>query len=524
MSKVKAIKKGIDGTDARRKREDMQIGLRKDMRNAQIIKRRKDAGAEPASKQIDVTTEQKLQLLPGLIQNVMSDDQILQIQATTQFRKLLSIERSPPIDQVIAANVIPRFVEFLQCADCPHLQFEAAWALTNIASGTQEHTKCVVESGAVPLFVNLLLTSANDDVREQSVWALGNIAGDSTRYRDLILHHDALGPILAQISQSSKVSMLRNASWTLSNLCRGKPQPVYSLVQPALPTLAHLLMSDDREILTDACWALSYLSDGDNTRIQQVIESGVVGSLVELLLHFDPAVQTPALRTIGNIVTGDDTQTQMAINAGALTSLQQLLGNTKKSIRKEACWAISNVTAGTRHQIEMVIQCNIFPGLIDMLQQSEYFDVKKEAAWAIINATSGGSPEQIRYLVNRGALPRLCDLLNCMDIKIMTVALEAIENILRVGEREKANMGSDVNPYVAIVFECEGSKTIERLQGHANYQIYRRANSIIVEYLGAAAEEETPLVPDAEPTATGFGFGGNGGTFQQQSSFGQFGQ
>lgn len=47
-------------------------------------------------------------------------------------------------------------------------------------------------------------------------------------------------------------------------------QPQFELVAPALQTLAGLISSDDVEVLTDACWALSYLSDGTNDKIQAV--------------------------------------------------------------------------------------------------------------------------------------------------------------------------------------------------------------------------------------------------------------
>jgi importin subunit alpha-6/7 len=435
-SRKKLFKKAVDADDSRRRREETTIQIRKTKKDDRLNKRRQMGGGGAAfgsaagSSGMDASSSfggpsasgsgpHNLESLPQMVAGVMSNDTAAQTEYTTQFRRLLSIEKNPPIQQVIDQGVVPRFIEFLNCDNLPALQFEAAWALTNIASGTSEHTEVVMEKGAVPIFCRLL-ASPNDDVREQAVWALGNIAGDSPPCRDKVLAAGAMQPLLQQLHKNSKLSMLRNATWTLSNFCRGKPQPDFEAVKPCLLTLAQLIYSPDEEVLTDACWALSYLSDGPNEKIQAVIEAGVCRRLVELLLHPSPSVQTPALRTVGNIVTGDDLQTQIIVNFNALSCLLALLSSPKKGIRKEACWTISNITAGNKDQIQAVIDANIAPPLIQLLAHAE-FDIRKEAAWAISNATSGGKPNQIKFLVQQGCIRPLCDLLTVVDTKIIEV-------------------------------------------------------------------------------------------------------
>ena len=154
--------------------------------------------------------------------NMASPDRPTIHEGVVQLRKLLSVETNPPIQSTIDAGAVPVLVELLDRDDDTKLQFEAAWALTNIAGGTSHHVEVVLTHGALVPIVHLL-SSPDGDVREQAVWAVGNIAGDSPTCRDQVLRAGAMGPLLTIMdAEGTKPTLLGTAAWALSNLCRGR--------------------------------------------------------------------------------------------------------------------------------------------------------------------------------------------------------------------------------------------------------------------------------------------------------------
>lgn len=137
LQRGRAFKKNLDGTEGRRNREETNVQVRKEKRDARLAKRRNmptgglsNTNPSAPTAVVSHVPPAKLEQLAAIVAGVNGSDPNLQTECTTQFRRLLSIEKNPPIQQVIDSGVVPRFVEFLSRDDNPPLQFEAAWALT----------------------------------------------------------------------------------------------------------------------------------------------------------------------------------------------------------------------------------------------------------------------------------------------------------------------------------------------------------------------------------------------------------
>uniref|UniRef100_A0A8C1T6P5 Karyopherin alpha 4 (importin alpha 3) n=1 Tax=Cyprinus carpio TaxID=7962 RepID=A0A8C1T6P5_CYPCA len=382
-------------------------------------------------------------------------------------RKLLSSDRNPPIDDLIKSGILPILVHCLDRDDNPSLQFEAAWALTNIASGTSEQTQAVVQSNAVPLFLRLL-HSPHQNVCEQAVWALGNIIGDGPQCRDYVISLGVVKPLLSFISPSIPITFLRNVTWVMVNLCRHKdPPPPMETIQEILPALCVLIHHTDVNILVDTVWALSYLTDAGNEAFRIDVSSETCSALI----------CTAALRAVGNIVTGTDEQTQVVLNCDALGHFPALLTHPKEKINKEAVWFLSNITAGNQQQVQAVIDASLVPMIVLLLDKGD-FGTQKEAAWAISNLTISGRKEQVAYLIQQQVIPPFCNLLTVKDAQVVQVVLDGLSNILKMADDEAETISN-------LIEECGGLEKIEQLQNHENEDIYKLAYEIIDQFFSS---------------------------------------
>lgn len=475
---------GLDAKELRRRREEDSIQLRKQKRDDVLSKKRSFAPVElheePTHMGVDdepaILSDKVESLTPEMIEGMMQNQDFSRILDCAQrIRRLLSREPQPPFDDVINSGLMPRFVELLDLDADPMIQFEVAWILTNICSGTSEQTRAVVNSGALPKLVRLI-RSPDIRVCEQAVWAIGNMIGDGAETRDLVVSHGFVPELLNLIHPQLELGFLRNATWVLVNLCRYKDPPTsIQVIQQLLPTLLFLVDSQDQAILVDTTWAISYITELGPNYSQLVIDSGLVKKMSRLVSHGEPKIEMAAIRALGCIATGSDEQTQAVIDSGAITQLKNALKGLHDNVAKDALWFISNVVAGSQQQIQAVIDESLVPLILHFLTTGDYHQ-QKEASWAVYNFCLVGSPEQLEVLIENKVIPALCDLLTLDDNTLVRNVLDAIKNLLKKCDGDGSTRVRDE------IDECGGLDKIESLQGSKNSEIYQYSCSILDEF------------------------------------------
>lgn len=405
--------------------------------------------------------------------------------ALVKCRKYLSIDLKYDavwlnIDTVLQMDVLGRLFELLVTSNDDILQYEACWVITNIAAGTSDHCRVILEFGFVPVLVKLC-SSSNAAVRVQAAWALGNMAGDGAVFRDAILDAGAVTP-LTELWQHAEDSFyyrqgMSIAIWVLSNMARWRHFD-WSKLAPAFPLLKSVLLTcQDIEIVTETTWAICRILH-EQTNIDELVDEEMCLKLMQLCAVGDDNVGmlTPALRALTNITYGSDSATQCILDNGGLDLLQSLLRSSHTLVCNEAAMSISNFFAGTPRQLDSVISSTLFDVLVQRLAgkpdypsgaeqdklhedgpapewRGDEWKLKKELVYGLSNGFSSKSGIYVSRLVDSGAIQPLFTFLKQAlvyyptEVASINKALELLCGVLELGAYQQEHEGLANFPY-----------------------------------------------------------------------------
>ncbi|OAF69567.1 Importin subunit alpha-8 [Intoshia linei] len=471
---VKLFKNSGKSLDVRKRRLERSVELRKQKRDEQLSKRRQidESVSNDSLSDVSIVSSEKdgIQAIEKLL---MSNSEKKISQGAQLSRQILSKVESPLIQEFIDRGIMLKLVSLLEYNN-ETVQFESAWALTNIASGNSEQTQCVVKAGALTKLINLL-KSNNMILCEQAIWAIGNISGDGSQMRDLVINLDVISYFENFTTKKMSLTFCRTLSWALSNLCRNKnPFPPEWAVKKLINLMHTLIEINDSNVHGDICWAVSYLTDGPDERIKVVMSSGLIPKIVNLFNHYNIlSILTPIIRVVGNIVSGNDEHTRMILNYNILSKFPNILRDHNKSLSKELMWTVSNIAAGKPDQIEQIIISKLTKPIIKCFKNGNY-RTKNECIWIINNISTCGTIAQLQKFIDRGVL---YSLKSCFEIADDTMTLLLIDTIYALLKNCSAN--NFLNEICLMVEESGLLDLIEDLQHSEHPDIYKSVLKLI---------------------------------------------
>lgn len=493
-----------EGKRVRNLKTETKSGYKRNLRKARIqLKKRKKKDhlkkrrKEPAVCLTDELKE-KLKGLDKLKQHIESKDKNLVFVAVENLRELSGVDGLVAIDPIIKMGFIPFLIKFCTFNDWPELQQQSLWAISNILNAidedrehdfTENILKAKVGETTFAKKLMELFDSKNKGVLANLLYTVGNIIGArDIKFRDLFLKYKIIPKVLMIISNfQHEIFTLREAVWVLSNLCKNKPSPDWNEVKQCILPLVCLVPHSDKQILEDSCWTVSYIADGPQYQIDELIEHGIHRYLVTHLKKYkhNHKILRPVIRAIGNIIQGDNKNTDILIKRGLMDNLKELILSPDDHIVKEVIWIYSNLLAGSKLHIKTVVDSKILELLVPFLKH-DHFPIRKETCWVYSNSFVNCDINQLRTFNEE--IPKIieiyCDNLDGVDTSMTKVVLEGIKHILKRGEECKSSH------FKKFVEKCGGIDKLEKLQNHSNEELYKTALYILERYFDASDEED----------------------------------
>ena len=193
---------GQNVASQRSKRRDQETEIRKEKREKLLSSKRIRFSEVESDYEVEDYTADQVQELARAIQksdkNNLTNLKNLQ-KAFSQGSELISAF-------LRVDNSLRAMVGHLTC-NSAQFQLEAAWCITNLATGVHEDTMKVLKASAAYLIT--YLSGQNVQLQDQCAWALGNFSGDSQECRDILRAQGIVAPMV------NLLKVLTSASNTL---------------------------------------------------------------------------------------------------------------------------------------------------------------------------------------------------------------------------------------------------------------------------------------------------------------------
>lgn len=314
--------------------------------------------------------------LPMIAESLKRGDSNTLLADITAIKDLL-MKRDPPIAEAIDAGVVPYLIGSLRARTTAQIKHQAAWALLNIAGGTDKQSDMLAEMGAIPVLIASISDGIHEDTRGMAVQALGNIAIGSAKARDQVLASGGLVTIVKVFNSFPSRGTANAATWAIRYLCRGNPWPDPRAVAVAIPVLTWLVFNDSSEIVDNAAHALGAIISGSTDATDLVLS--ILPRMVKLLRDRNPAVAFAAIRFFQEFTYADPSNHRaIAIGHELLPALKALLGSEHGQIRTCAAAVVGQLCEEGGDVLDDVISAGIFLDL-EMILRGAQQDAKREA-------------------------------------------------------------------------------------------------------------------------------------------------
>jgi importin subunit alpha-1 len=506
-------KKGFDSHNAKKRRDDDTIQLRRRLKDDNLFKKRSlvpthmtDTVPVIEIQTTDDETETKTCApVPGCsdtsnnsvssviesVKAIYSTNSDTQLDGLQTMRRMLSVEKGSPIQAVVDTGVIPRIVSYMSDDENPTAQFQAAWIISNICSSLEEkHIDVVVQSGAIPSLVSLLFGDC-EKLCEQSILALGNIAAE-INFRKNITDNCPLEKLVERASNLSPRT-IKQLAWFVCVLFVHKKTDGTGYKQLPCKQVEKIMLfltmcicqyHENNEILRDTLTTMQVLADRDEY-IKLVLDTRLEGKFVEFCLHKDPKIQLEAVTLVGHIVSGTNTQTRQIIQAGAILAWKTILcasgGSGSAELRKRVLWSISNVLFDSEEHITEVLKVDgVALKMLEILHRDEY-KCKREVAWGIYHICKYGNDAHVKYLMDLHYMMGLGSCLSATtDADTLRNCLEILKRMFELYLAEISKSGTkNIYSKYAEEFEAAGGwDLVTKLGAYENEEISDLASAL----------------------------------------------